>query len=154
MGFPGGTVGKNLPASIGDTDSILGSGLSPGIGNGSPLQDSYLHNFMDRGSQQSMGSQGVRHDWATQHSTHMHAWPLLDRMVGEDLFDEVKFDLTWKMRSQLWANHVKNCKRSILGKDQPEGDRARCVWGKERKPVLMEHSEQSGRKWGQKETQG
>ena len=30
--------------------SILGSGRSPGIGNGNPLQYSYLENPMDRGA--------------------------------------------------------------------------------------------------------
>ena len=39
MGFPSGSVVKNLPANAGDTgDLILGSGRSPGGGNGSPLQ--------------------------------------------------------------------------------------------------------------------
>ena len=41
MGFPGGTVVKNLPANAGDTGvggSILGLGRSPGEGNGNPLQ--------------------------------------------------------------------------------------------------------------------
>ena len=35
--FPGGSVVKSLPASAGDTSSILGSGRSPGEGNGNPL---------------------------------------------------------------------------------------------------------------------
>ena len=41
---------KNLPASardLGDTDSISGSGRSPGERNGNPLQYSVLENFMD-----------------------------------------------------------------------------------------------------------
>ena len=44
---------KNLPANTGDTedlDSILGSGRSPGGGNGNPLQYSCLGNSMDRGA--------------------------------------------------------------------------------------------------------
>ena len=36
---------KNLPANAG---LISGSGMSPGGGNGNPLQDSYLENPMDR----------------------------------------------------------------------------------------------------------
>ena len=43
---------KNLPANAGDTgdtDSIPGSGRSPGVGNGNPLQYSCLENPMDRG---------------------------------------------------------------------------------------------------------
>ena len=42
MDFPGGTVVKNLPANAGDVGSILGSGRSPRVGNGSPLQNSCL----------------------------------------------------------------------------------------------------------------
>ena len=51
-GLPGGSVVKNLPANAGDTGdggSILGSGRSPGEGNGNPLQYSCLENPMDRG---------------------------------------------------------------------------------------------------------
>ena len=49
-GFPGGSVVKNPPANAGDSGSILGSGRSPGEGNGNPPQYSYLGNPMDRGS--------------------------------------------------------------------------------------------------------
>ena len=42
MGFPGGTVGKNLPAIAGDLGLIPGSGISPGVGNGNLLQHSCL----------------------------------------------------------------------------------------------------------------
>ena len=48
MGFPGGSVVKNLPATAGDVGSIPGSERSPGEGNGSPLQYSCLENPMDR----------------------------------------------------------------------------------------------------------
>ena len=41
---------KNQPAYAGDTASIPGSGRSPGIRNGNPLQYSYLGNPMDRGA--------------------------------------------------------------------------------------------------------
>ena len=42
---------KNLPANAGDArylGSIPGSGRSPGVGNGNPLQYSCLDNSMDR----------------------------------------------------------------------------------------------------------
>ena len=48
--FPGGTVLKNSPANAGDTDSILGLGRSPGIGNGNLVQYSCLENSRDRGA--------------------------------------------------------------------------------------------------------
>ena len=37
LGFPGGSMVKNLPANAGNESSILGSGRSPGEGNGNPL---------------------------------------------------------------------------------------------------------------------
>ena len=43
--FPGGTVVKNPPANAGDTGDVgltLGSEISPGLGNGNPLQYSCL----------------------------------------------------------------------------------------------------------------
>ena len=66
--FPGGSVVKNLPANAGDM------GLNPGLErshrgeNGNPLQYSCLGNPVDRGAWwaiQSIGSQRIRHDWAT-----------------------------------------------------------------------------------------
>ena len=46
----GGSVIKNLPANAGDTGLIHGLGISPGEGNGNPLQYSCLENPMDRGA--------------------------------------------------------------------------------------------------------
>ena len=48
LGFPGGSVIKNLPANAGDAGLIPASGRSPGEGNGNPLQYSCLENPMDR----------------------------------------------------------------------------------------------------------
>jgi len=48
MGFPGGAVVKNPPANAGDADSIPGSGRSPGVGHGNPLQYPCLENSMER----------------------------------------------------------------------------------------------------------
>ena len=50
VGFPGGSVVKNIPANAGDICSIPGSGSSPGEGNGNPLQYSCLGNSVDRGT--------------------------------------------------------------------------------------------------------
>ena len=50
MGFPGGSVVKNLPANAGDAISISGLGRCPGGGHGNPLQYSCLGNLMDRGA--------------------------------------------------------------------------------------------------------
>ena len=48
MGFPGGSVIRNLPANAEHVGSIPGSGRSPEGGNGNPLQYSCLGNSMDR----------------------------------------------------------------------------------------------------------
>jgi len=50
MGFPHGSVIKNLPANAGDADLIPGLGRSPGKGNGNPLQYFCLGNPMGRGA--------------------------------------------------------------------------------------------------------
>ena len=49
-GFLGSSVVKNLPTIAGDRGSIPGSGISPGGGNGNPLQCSCLGDPMDRGA--------------------------------------------------------------------------------------------------------
>ena len=46
-------MGKNPPASAGDSGSIPGVRRSLGEGNGNPLQDSCLKNPMDRGAWQA-----------------------------------------------------------------------------------------------------
>ena len=50
MGFPGGSVVKNPPASAGDAILVSGLGRSLGGGHGNPLQYSCLENLMDRGT--------------------------------------------------------------------------------------------------------
>ena len=65
MGFLDGAMVKNLPASAGDArdmGSIPGSGRSPGVGNGIPLQNSCLENSMDRGAWQAI-VHGVTKSW-------------------------------------------------------------------------------------------
>ena len=55
LGFQVAQVVKNPPANAGDArdaGSIPGSGRSPGVGNGNPLQYSWVENSMDRGAWQ------------------------------------------------------------------------------------------------------
>ena len=67
MGFPGGSVLKNLPPNAGDIGSVPGSGRSPGDGNGNPLQYSCLENPMDRAWQAIVhGVARVGHDLTTK----------------------------------------------------------------------------------------
>ena len=66
MGFPGGSESKESACSAGDPNSILGSGRSPGEGNGNPLQYCTLAWKIpwteEPGRLQSMGLQRVRQD--------------------------------------------------------------------------------------------
>ena len=64
QGFPGSSDGKETACNAGDQGSISGSGRSPGVGNGNPLQYSGLENpwTEEPGRLQSMGLQRVRHD--------------------------------------------------------------------------------------------
>ena len=60
--FPGGSDGKACVFNAGDLGSILGSGRSPGEGNGNPLQYSCMENPMDGGAW-----------WATVHGV-LKSW--------------------------------------------------------------------------------
>ena len=53
MGFPDGSVVKNLPANAGDMGLIPGLERSPGEENGNPLQYSCLGNPVDKGAWQA-----------------------------------------------------------------------------------------------------
>ena len=55
-GFPVGSDSEVSACNAGDPGSILGSGRSPGEGNGNPLQYSCLENPIDKGTR-----------WATVH---------------------------------------------------------------------------------------
>ena len=48
--FPGGSDGKASAYNAEDPGSILGSGRTPGEGNGTPFQYSCLENPMDGGA--------------------------------------------------------------------------------------------------------
>ena len=50
LGFPGGSVVKNLPANVGDMDLIPRLGIFPGKGNSNPHHYCCLGNLMDRGA--------------------------------------------------------------------------------------------------------
>ena len=60
--FPGSSAGKGSAYNAGDLGSIPGLGRSSGEEKGYPLQYSGLENSMDC---ISLGSQKVRHNWAT-----------------------------------------------------------------------------------------
>ena len=64
MGFPGGTVVKNLPANCKNPGSIPGSRRSPVVGNSNPLQYSCLENL-----------HGQRSNWTYTHKPNNNNWP-------------------------------------------------------------------------------
>ena len=73
IGFPSGSVVKNLSANAGDirdVDSNPGWGRSSAVGKGIPLQSSCLETpWMEMpGGLQSMASQRVGHGWETEHT--------------------------------------------------------------------------------------
>ena len=67
LGFPDGSDDKESACNVGDPGSIPGLGRSPGEGHGIELQYSCLENpwTEESGRLQSMESQRVGHDWAT-----------------------------------------------------------------------------------------
>ena len=99
MGFPGGSVVKNLPTSAGDTGSIPGLRRSPGGGNGNPLQYSCLRNPMNRGAWRAT-SVGL-HLCAHAHThTHIHTHTLLLMveaavMVGNAIVSHFIDEFVW-----------------------------------------------------------
>ena len=67
LGFPGGSVLKNLPANagdVGDAGLIPGSGRSPGVRNGthSSILAQEIPWTEEPGRRQSIGLQRVEHD--------------------------------------------------------------------------------------------
>ena len=68
LGYPGGSVVKNLPANARDTGVIPDPGRSPREGNDNPLQNSCWKSLWteEPGMQQSMWLQRVRHDLVTE----------------------------------------------------------------------------------------
>ena len=78
--WPSGKESACRTGATGGAGSIPGSGKSPGVRNGNPLQYSSLENSMGRGAWQATvcgasKSQTQLSDWAT--SPHLHNWILL-----------------------------------------------------------------------------
>ena len=89
LGFPGGTVVRNLPANAGDVGSIPGSRRSPGVGNSNPLQYSCLGNPMDR------GAWWAAVHWVSNSQTWLGDWgQTQDRPSGEKFKD-------WSLRLHI-----------------------------------------------------
>ena len=81
-GFPGGSEVKASVCNARDLGSILGSGRSPGEGNGNPLQYSCLENPMDGEVWWAIQSMGSQHD----------------PMSESDMTERLHFTLYWDNR--------------------------------------------------------
>ena len=68
--FPGGTPVKNPNANVGDAGSVAGLGRSLGVGNGNPLQYSFLEDFVDRGAWWATVCRFTELDTTERQSTH------------------------------------------------------------------------------------
>ena len=92
MGFHGGSVVKNLPASAGDVGPVPGVGRPLGEANGSPLQYSCLGNSMDKGAWQG-------------------TVPVVTR-VGQDLGTKQQQQLQNRLYALFW---VTSCIHWLMG---------------------------------------
>ena len=93
-GFPGGAVVKNPLANAGDTRDvglIPGSGRSPGVGNGNPLQSSCLENSMERGDWWAILHGATKSP--TQLSTHTHMQGLSGYIIAK--LGQFKVNYPW-----------------------------------------------------------
>ena len=95
LGFPDGSMIKNLPANAGvagDASSTSGSGRSPGVGNANPTPV-FLpgKSHGQKPGRLVMGSWRVGHDWVTEHA-HMNLASL---------------DLPWEKKEHFGAHKIR-----------------------------------------------
>ena len=75
---------KNLPANAGDTGLIPELGRSPGVGNGNPLQYSYLKNPVDREAWWAIDHVVAKSQTQTEHTQiHTQLWHRVDKRQKE-----------------------------------------------------------------------
>ena len=105
-GLPKCHRGNNLPANAGDTRDVgLISGLrrSPGVGNGNPLQYSYMENSTERGAWRATVHGVVKSQTQLSNLVHTHTvrecssldqvpkcWEFLGHLIGDDTEQEEK----------------------------------------------------------------
>ena len=70
-------MAKNPPVNAGDVGSILGSGRTPGGGNGNPLQGSCLEDPMDRGAWRVKVQRTAEGHTTKRLSMHAHTYAYL-----------------------------------------------------------------------------
>ena len=91
MGFLGGSVVKNVPASAGDGGLIPGLGKSPGGGNGNPLLFGKSHEQRSLVGYSPWGCKRVGHDLTTKQTTanwmlyfHLNSIPLAAFFISDN----------------------------------------------------------------------
>ena len=88
MGFPSGTVVKNLSANsgnTGDVGSIPASGRSPGVGNRKPLQYSCLENSVDREALWATVHKNTQSwTWQNMHANRWLSYPRLGQGLSKN----------------------------------------------------------------------
>ena len=87
MGFPSGTVVKNLSANsgnTGDVGSIPASGRSPGVGHRKPLQYSCLENSVDREALWATVRKNTQSwTWQNMHANRWLSYPRLGQGLSK-----------------------------------------------------------------------
>ena len=63
-------VVKNLPANVGDVNSIPGLGASPGVANSTPLQYSCMEHSMCKGAWWATVHGAIKSDMTERLNTH------------------------------------------------------------------------------------
>ena len=109
LGFPGGSDGKESACNEGDLSSIPRSGRFPWRRKWQPTPVPFtrkFHGWKEPGGLQSMGSQRVRHDWATSLS--------LSHQTGKLIHSKRNYPPKKKIfdREKILANHILS-KKSI-----------------------------------------
>ena len=111
VGFPGGSVVKNLPINAGALGSIPGSRKSPGEGNGNQLQYSCLGNPMDREAWRPKVHGGLRESDRTERLS-THTWCIVQLKCYFEFMIEVLKNI--KLPMQQISLKVSQSSMSVL----------------------------------------
>ena len=111
VGFPGGSVVKNLPINAGALGSIPGSRKSPGEGNGNQLHSSCLKNPMDRGDLQATVHVVARESDRTERLS-THTWCIVQLKCYFEFMIEVLKNI--KLPMQQISLKVSQSSMSVL----------------------------------------
>ena len=106
-GFPGGSDGKESACNAGDPGSVLGSGQSPGEGNGTPLQYSCLENSVDREAWQAT-VHGIVKSQTRLSDLYSHRWMEL-KLWSRAVFRSPSSACAWMGGDVSWNSALEGC---------------------------------------------